>query len=764
MAYKYRAQDTGKAIEAWKKGAELASDPELALELRCLVDEWSDDFAAMLERCNQAIEEGLESATPYRLRAQAKLSLDDKQTAADDIETALERAITDLDYIRCGGLLIRVGSTEKAIQAFLTAQPKNPNNHAAYKRYGDILRDRGDIDPAIVQYKKALQLQPFFGGSNTGMMECLQQKGQLDEALEFIDKIASRNESAYKIKRRGALHYSLGHYRKALADFERAFELDPKDATTLGLDFVVGGTGGREKLDAPDLDFRTGYRRLLRKADALYSEWIETDPHSADNYRSRAAVKKVHIGLLDAMSDWAVALQLEPAHEHTAMSLSVGFAESGDYDNAIRVWEDLRKRRKNERIELNQTVRYALALLYLDRGDEEAYSKLIAHTTDLTADAFTGNRFWIYQACIASSLVPKERYLDFDPSKLTSTPATQELYKGQILYRSGKPAEAIEILSAAQLQGPLHVFRDLFLTMAYTDLEQYDQAVETFANAVVQIELMVNRTAWFHRLIFPILRRECELKLAGRETAKATSRVWAVTIKEFESAFEQDPASEDQLVILAEAYTKFERFDKAIQTYERFVAHSDPKFLAEERNRISVLEIAQSNLVLIQLRHGDVPGYTKVCEEMLSRVASASGAASVNSFEKVCWSCALSTAIDPDRYLPYCVEHLSKSEYIGKLQTYGAALYRAGEYQQAIEVLMSTMIDDPVKNTNAFKCYTSFPLAMAHSKAGQADQAKQWQTTALVCADKAFAYPASWLRRLTIELLRDECELTLNMR
>lgn len=95
------------------------------------------------------------------------------------------------------------------------------------------------------------------------------------------------------------------------------------------------------------------------------------------------------------------------------------------------------------------------------------------------------------------------------------------------------------------------------------------------------------------------------------------------------------------------------------------------------------------------------------------------------------------------------------------LNTLGAILSRAGRHDEAIERLMELdrrrkTGDDAAKSSPAYMWYF---LAMAHHKAGNGEQAREYMSKANKWTDGVLAEeenPSPWNRRATLERLRCE--------
>ena len=69
----------------------------------------------------------------------------------------------------------------------------NPNYVDIYNNLGISLKDKGNIDEAIVNYQKAINLNPnlYYAYYNLGVV--LREKGQLDEAITCYQKAIQLN-------------------------------------------------------------------------------------------------------------------------------------------------------------------------------------------------------------------------------------------------------------------------------------------------------------------------------------------------------------------------------------------------------------------------------------------------------------------------------------------------------------------------------------------------------------------------------------------
>jgi tetratricopeptide (TPR) repeat protein len=164
---------------------------------------------------------------------------------------------------------------------------------------------------------------------------------------------------------------------------------------------------------------------------------------------------------------------------------------------------------------------------------------------------------------------------------------------------------------------------------------------------------------------------------------------------------------------------------------------------------------------LAYLGAGDTKGYREGCATMVERFGQTEDARTASW---VAWTCALGPGGVQDleeavKLAERAVERDAANErHVGTL---GAALYRAGRFDEAVEQL--SQLTDSWEKGRGFPygtspAYTWFFLTMAHHQLGDSDEAKSWFDKAVERAEKEIAGDASWNRKLTLQLLRAEAE------
>jgi serine/threonine protein kinase/WD40 repeat protein/tetratricopeptide (TPR) repeat protein len=175
-------------------------------------------------------------------------------------------------------------------------------------------------------------------------------------------------------------------------------------------------------------------------------------------------------------------------------------------------------------------------------------------------------------------------------------------------------------------------------------------------------------------------------------------------------------------------------------------------------------EEAWYSRAMLYLRDGNQGGYREICSDMLQRFG-----------EGAAWTCTLTphSGADPDRVVDLAEKLLAKSsrDHWHGTQV-GAALYRAGRFEEAVKQLTeATELSAHPYRTNML--HTWFFLAMAHQRLGHAEEARRWLDKAIQGTQEALKPAAgppgksanpdgvlgpNWSRRLTLQLLRREAE------
>jgi tetratricopeptide (TPR) repeat protein len=100
----------------------------------------------------------------------------------------------------------------------------------AHNNLGNALLKEGNVDEAIVQYQKALQINPDYAKAHYNLGCALFQKGNVDEAIEHFQRALQINPDSMEA------HYNLscallqkGNVDEAIVQYQKALQIEPDD-------------------------------------------------------------------------------------------------------------------------------------------------------------------------------------------------------------------------------------------------------------------------------------------------------------------------------------------------------------------------------------------------------------------------------------------------------------------------------------------------------------------------------------------------------
>jgi Tfp pilus assembly protein PilF len=102
----------------------------------------------------------------------------------------------------------------------------------AHTFLGWALSWQGDVDGAIEECKRAILVDPEFGNPYNDIGVYLMEKGDLDAAIPWLEQAvaAKRYEPKhFPHLNLGRIYEKIGKVSRAMAEFERALELNPND-------------------------------------------------------------------------------------------------------------------------------------------------------------------------------------------------------------------------------------------------------------------------------------------------------------------------------------------------------------------------------------------------------------------------------------------------------------------------------------------------------------------------------------------------------
>jgi protein O-mannosyl-transferase len=138
-----------------------------------------------------------------------------------------------MGHCKLGVALFEKGQVDDAVAEYQKALEINPNYVAAHYNLGNALFRKGQLDEAITQYQKAVEISPNDAETHINLGNALFQKEQLDEAVGQFQKAVEINpndaEAHYDL---GNALFQKGQLDEAVAQFQKALEIDPNSFAT----------------------------------------------------------------------------------------------------------------------------------------------------------------------------------------------------------------------------------------------------------------------------------------------------------------------------------------------------------------------------------------------------------------------------------------------------------------------------------------------------------------------------------------------------
>jgi tetratricopeptide (TPR) repeat protein/tRNA A-37 threonylcarbamoyl transferase component Bud32 len=288
-----------------------------------------------------------------------------------DIDAQQSEALTEIALLKS-----KSGDTAAAVDAVerLAEQEGDLQKQAQlYVRAGDLLREAGDRDSAVLRYKRALDLDPDTIEATRGLRDIYSQRGDARGAAEMLVHAIGLEQGALK---RAALLAELGTlYRDRLEDPEQA-KASFDEALSLDATCTIAGAG-LSRIAHTEGDHEEAVRYFehveSRLEDLPSDHAAELCAEVGESYKALGHKDKAIEALKrsrDLLPD-----DLSASERHAALVM-----ETGDYSAAERLYERMLKQ-WNDRLDLGERVRLQLAL-----GE----AQLSGHHTKRAIDTFKG--------------------------------------------------------------------------------------------------------------------------------------------------------------------------------------------------------------------------------------------------------------------------------------------------------------------------------------------------------------------------------------
>jgi tetratricopeptide (TPR) repeat protein len=241
--------------------------------------------------------------------------------------------------------------------------------------------------------------------------------------------------------------------------------------------------------------------------------------------------------------------------------------------------------------------------------------------------------------------------------------------------------------------------------------------------------------------------------LLSRANRYATEGRWSEAVDIYSHILEQGTRFQQVLRSRANALTELGRWGEALRDFEELLA-SNPRKVR-----------LWYEMALAQLASGDEKAYRKTCERMIDRFRETRDPITA---EFVSWTSCLSRQLKRNWVdeLALAAELYDDGESSTKgHRTLGAALLRAGLYEESIAILENSGKAVAQDHSKISADYNLYLRAIAHAQLGEMSKAREYLDRTQPFNDvisTSGEAGAPWFRRATLAVLRHECEQLLN--
>ena len=236
---------------------------------------------------------------------------------------------------------------------YRTTIDRNPDCWMAHNNLGLALAERGQVEQAVVHFKRALEIERDYPDAHNNLGLALADRGQLDEAIYHFREALKADPNYFSAHNNlGNALVDRGQLREAITHYQRALEIRPDYAqahNNLGL--ALADSGQVEEAMAhfrKAVELQPNYikahsnlgRILARRgqvdeAAAHYRKVLEIEPSHADAHNNLGSIL-ARLGQVDkAIIHFRKAVLAAPKHADAYNNLGVALAGRKQLDEAI---------------------------------------------------------------------------------------------------------------------------------------------------------------------------------------------------------------------------------------------------------------------------------------------------------------------------------------------------------------------------------------------------------------------------------------------
>jgi tetratricopeptide (TPR) repeat protein len=304
---------------------------------------FNGDMNGAIADFSRAIELDPKSVSANYRRGITKLQKGDYDGAIGDLTRTIELSPNTADYYNDRGLAkLRKGDNDGAIGDFTRTIDLDAKNAIAYRNRALAKNIKHDADGALADLNRAIELDPKNAAAFNSRGAIKKSKGDLDGAIaDFTSAIELNDKLATAYKNRGEAKQAKGDAAGAKEDLKRAGELDPglmsEKPSVNSKQTAASATPASEEADENLVNrgIEKAKKGDLDGAIADFDRAAELNPQDDAPYYNRAQAKRLKNDTAGAIADYTRAIELGSTNPAAYNNRGNARAENNDQDGAI---------------------------------------------------------------------------------------------------------------------------------------------------------------------------------------------------------------------------------------------------------------------------------------------------------------------------------------------------------------------------------------------------------------------------------------------
>jgi protein O-GlcNAc transferase len=268
--------------------------------------------------------------------------------------------------------LLATGDWAAAAGIYETIVKEHPDAAEAYYGIGRIRTANGDLNAAVESYRRACELFPAYGAAHYGLAQAYRKLGDGPAAEEHLklhaagrtlvppvpdplhDEMHALDRGAPSLVQRGIDFQDAGRIEDAIAEHEKALEIDPE--------YVLAHA---------NLIILYGRTKQPQKAEEHFRAAVRINPNHADSYYNYGVLLSEERKYVEAEEMFRKAAEINPFHSQAFHNLGFMREQQGRLDEALEFYRKAIERQPN----------YPLAHFHIGRilANQKKYDEAISH-------------------------------------------------------------------------------------------------------------------------------------------------------------------------------------------------------------------------------------------------------------------------------------------------------------------------------------------------------------------------------------------------